>query len=103
MLLAVHRVVLRLAAAAAAARSDFPDTFRWAIRGRLLVAGAGAPLMALLIPAPAGGTADCRLGPLGPLLTGELPDTWRSDTITAPFLKLVAGGSGRGRTRDDAA
>lgn len=77
MLSAVQRVDFKLAAAAAEARSDLPDTLRCATRGRLLVAGAGAPFTVLLMPAPTGApdTVECRLGPPVPLLTGELPDT----------------------------
>jgi len=88
-----------LANAAAAARSDFPDAVRWATRGRLLVAFKGAPLTLRFTPAApcAPGTVESRLGAAG--FTGELPETSRLPATAGPLLKLVTGGSGRGRAR----
>jgi hypothetical protein len=93
----------RLAIAAAEARSGLPDTLRCATRGRLLEAFSGAPLTARLTPAGPGGPPwivewrRCGAEPL----TGELLlDTSRLVVAVVLFLKLVAGGSGSGRTRD---
>jgi hypothetical protein len=90
----------RLAMAAAEAKSGLPDTLRWATRGRLLLAFTGAPFTARLTPAGPGTppcTVECRRCGAG-AFTGELlVETSRLAAV--PFLKLVAGGSGRGRTR----
>ena len=89
--------------AAAEARSGLPDTLRCATRGRLLEAFNGAPLTARLTPAGPGGppwTVECLRCGADPL-TGELLlDTSRLVLTAAPFLKLVAGGSGSGLMRD---
>jgi hypothetical protein len=97
-------LLTRLAMAAAEARSGLPETLRCAALGRPLPIEAlrGAPFAVRLVPAAPGTVpwtvewrrcgADC--------FTGELLlDTSRLAGATAPFLKLVAGGSGSGRTR----
>ena len=89
----------RLVAAAAVARSGFPLILLAATRGN---ADPGVVLEVLMprLPGVDGGkplTVECRLPTGG--LTGELPDTSRLRT-KLPFLRLVAGGSGRGRPDD---
>jgi hypothetical protein len=87
----------RLAAAAADAMSGFPETLLWAARGRLLIALRGAPLAARLTAVALGTpwTVEWRRGPF----TGELLGISRLVFMAVPFLMLVTGGSGRGRTR----
>lgn len=78
--------------------SAFPDTLRCAARGRLLVALSGAPFAARLTAVEPGApwTVEWRLGTP---FTGELLGTSRFEFTAVPFLRLVTGGSGSGRTR----
>jgi len=85
---------LKLAAAAAEAKSGFPDALRGATLGKL--EPIAAPVDDLFTPTddckPL--IVECRLGAEG--LIGELLGMSRFLTAD-PFLKLVAGGSGKGR------
>lgn len=101
--------VAKLAAAAAAAKSTlFPPPIP--TRGVLVTLGRAlpctavpfivlfTPVLALLPCDPA--TVECRFGPAGAavVLLGDWLLIVTSRVLTAePFLKLVAGGSGRGR------
>jgi hypothetical protein len=91
-----HTRLLIAADAPAEAISCFPLTLLVTLGRPLLPGAKTAPVLVRLLPAAVVGpeTVDCRRGPVG--LLGLAPDMSLCLTA-APFLKLVAGGSGRGR------
>lgn len=90
------RLLTRLVAAAAVARSGFPLILLAATRGN-----AEPGVEGTVVPRLAGVdgcrplTVECRL-PTVVAFTGELPEMSRL-RINVPFLRLVPGGSGSGR------